>query len=629
MVQSERPRRKRQQKKACDTCRRRKVACDVIDEYPCTTCKRSRLECRSTASWHRNESQDKGREECSPASSTGVARVDRPASSPASMSRGDQAPLEGRKLVSDNYNVLHGLTKESLTQFFQHGVDTTEWLVFDNNGDHVRLAYIGTPASNLTHLVNLKKPTRPTLHYPFPPIRSPLPWKPNTIWNLRGNIDIADDISCFPSKEARDALVEAYFTRIHPSFPIIEEAKFRRQYEDPDMPPPLLLFQAVLLAGAHVCDHPLVAESRAVVKGTLFRRASLLFHIRHENDRLHLMQAAMLFTWHLENADTVTSGSYYWLGVACRIGFGMGVHRDVSHGAATRLPQWERRLYRRVWWTIFQAETFSALDHGRPCMINIRDTDQPPLKIDDFLEGDRQLPNAQVSFEFCAKNVKLCFIILDILDMTRPQGSGSGPDAASVSLALAQWALDLPQGDDFLSCQLRLHYNLIQLHLHRNLVDSADSRDICIEATQAIISLFELMISQGTIGRCYFTANMAITAAAIHTANIIKMALDKSSTLVATNAHNQLSRLLRCATELAKYWPNVGAVNALFEGLLSDLRTLIVSGVQGQAEDTRLNGQQTLQTDTNWQNIFETLNFSQTPDYMGREWMNTADWLAE
>jgi transcriptional regulatory protein AMDR len=54
-------------------------------------------------------------------------------------------------------------------------------------------------------------------------------------------------------KEVRDALVESFFNDINPGFPVVDEAEFRMQYEDKDSPPPLLLFHAVLLAGAHAC----------------------------------------------------------------------------------------------------------------------------------------------------------------------------------------------------------------------------------------------------------------------------------------------------------------------------------------------------------------------------------------
>jgi transcriptional regulatory protein AMDR len=61
-----------------------------------------------------------------------------------------------------------------------------------------------------------------------------------------------------------------------------------------------LLLQSILLAGAHVSQHPKVVGSRSLVKMTLFRRAKALFDMHFENDRMHLVQSALLFTWHFE-----------------------------------------------------------------------------------------------------------------------------------------------------------------------------------------------------------------------------------------------------------------------------------------------------------------------------------------
>jgi transcriptional regulatory protein AMDR len=82
--------------------------------------------------------------------------------------------------------------------------------------------------------------------------------------------------------------VEAFFTEINPGFPVVDESEFQLSYKDKESAPPLLLFQAVLLAGAHACQHPKVVESRAHVKAVLFQRAKTLWDLRLENDRVTL-----------------------------------------------------------------------------------------------------------------------------------------------------------------------------------------------------------------------------------------------------------------------------------------------------------------------------------------------------
>ncbi len=98
-----------------------------------------------------------------------------------------------------------------------------------------------------------------------------------------------------------------------------QTVEFRSRYGNDKTPVPLLLLQSVLLAGAHACQHPKVAKSRSLVKVALFRRAKALFDLHCENNREHLIQAALLFTWHFEGADDIAANAYYWIGVACRL----------------------------------------------------------------------------------------------------------------------------------------------------------------------------------------------------------------------------------------------------------------------------------------------------------------------
>jgi transcriptional regulatory protein AMDR len=443
---------------------------------------------------------------------------------------------------------------------------------------------MGTPVSNLTHLINLEYTEVPILHLPYPQIHPYLPWKPEG--DLGGPREITEtlhDLSTFPAKDIRDEMINAYFDKINPYFPIVDEADFRKRYADQSKPPALLLFQSILLAGAHVCDHPKVVQSRSVVKTVLFRRAQALFDMRHENDRLHLIQAALIFTWYLENDDTVSANSYYWAGVACRMAFGLGCHRDLSPRKPTMMPPQDRAIYRRVWWTLFQVEIWTALEHGRPSMIHLDDIDQPGLAIEDFVE-DGAL-NTKLDFGYCSRNIGLCYMILEILRLNRPRAINGQtlPDLSSLNSRLASWMLAVPKSNDFGSLQLQLHYHTALIHLHRSFVNdiAAHSNEICNGAASAILSIFETMVTGKTIAQCGFTSVISLLAAAIHFSKGIKAAFDSGSALLALSVQAQLERLLQVAAELAMYWPNAEAVYKLFQSLLRKFRTLTSEQLDG------------------------------------------------
>jgi hypothetical protein len=75
------------------------------------------------------------------------------------------------------------MARDSLDQFFLNGIGAENWEVFEHR-ELMRLAYVGTNASNLSHLINLD-PQRQSgqrfavpLHLPHPHIHPITPWQP-------------------------------------------------------------------------------------------------------------------------------------------------------------------------------------------------------------------------------------------------------------------------------------------------------------------------------------------------------------------------------------------------------------------------------------------------------------------
>ena len=50
-----------------------------------------------------------------------------------------------------------------------------------------------------------------------------------------------------------------------------------------------------------------------------------------------------------------------------------------------KLPAWEVRLRRRLWWVVYVEYTWRAVTHGRCSMISDDDWDVKPLTVDDFM----------------------------------------------------------------------------------------------------------------------------------------------------------------------------------------------------------------------------------------------------
>ena len=520
--------------------------------------------------------------------------------------------------------------RNSLSTFVEQGINTSSWTLFAGE-EPVRIVYIGTDVASLAHLVKSEQPLQQAIHYPFPQLRLVLPWKPkpDLFGSTLFNEETLHDVSSFPTRDVRDALVASYFERVHPGFPVIDEQDFLKHYNDPQDPNPLILFQAVLLAGAHVTDHPLVKQSRSTVKATLFRRTKALFNMRYENDRLFLISAALLMTWHQENSDNVSCNTYYWSGVACRIAFGLGLHRDLSPTSTTLMPLRDRQLYRRNWWALFQVEVFSALEHGRPPMIRLEDFDQPLLDDHDLLIEGRSDTN--IELDYITLNIELCVLALEIIRSHAPGNKGNPTlDMASLDQRLAASAIGLPASNDMFSYQIRIHYNVIVIHAHRDVQrlgvgthKQTESAKICSEAATSIVAIFETMLAQDLIKQCHFTCNMALMTVLVQIVQDFKSAINEGSVILALNAQTRLGRLIAPIKEVATFWPNTEAVLKLCQRLQERSSTLIETYMNEssphQAVDD-MTGAGDL-----WQELFsayDNLDFGQ--NFPADGWMNSS-----
>ena len=191
-------------------------------------------------------------------------------------------------------------------------------------GRGVRLYYVGTSTevSNIAFLIRQTGERTEGVHH-FPSLQL------SRQFTVHEPARIPSAAVELPDRELADELVQAYFEHVAPGFPIIDESVFMGQYRrrDPADPPSLLAFQAILLVGAHVSKP---RPERDVLKAAFFRRAKMLFDARHERDRLFVVQAALLLTWHSDGAENVTANTWYWVGVAARTATGLGMHRDVE-----------------------------------------------------------------------------------------------------------------------------------------------------------------------------------------------------------------------------------------------------------------------------------------------------------
>ncbi|KAK0949056.1 Transcriptional activator of fatty acid utilization, partial [Friedmanniomyces endolithicus] len=323
-----------------------------------------------------------------------------------------------------------------------------------------RVAYLGE-SSNLSLLVQDRHGTTDVVHYPLPENARGARARVNELDNVE--IDILHQRGAFllPPRALCDELVDAYFQWIAPAVPVINRIKFMRRYRDPKNPPSLLLLQAILLAGSRVCGNPQLMDTNGSTTSaamTVYKRAKALYDANYEDDRVTIVQALILMGWYWEGPEDVTKNVFYWTRVAVIVAQGSGMHRSVEHSQLSRA---DKRLWKRIWWTLFTRDRSVAVALGRPTGINIEDSDVEKMSEDDFNDDDEPtgpaanqacqsefLPDP-IHVQFFLNYVKLCEIMGLVLAQQYSVASKSrrnnAIDLTHSDMALADWLQNCPR----------------------------------------------------------------------------------------------------------------------------------------------------------------------------------------
>ena len=319
---------------ACINCHRRKVRCDMGKcGTPCTNCKSrgQSSECR--------EHQKKTRRDLTTATFT-----PRPLLPVARRSqRHSEMPV-----ASDNEN-----DPGNLADLFNR-----EEVRSASIGHRGRMCFVGSDASNFNYLVrqSIRGPPQPGMCH----------FATRQFHHRHTALDVHNvpaEALLREHKTVESRLLDAYFDRVNPGWPIIDEEYFMKQYQEDSFhnPLPLPLLNAILLVGAHTLASE--DESLQPLIAVFFRRAKVLIEYRFEQDRTLYVQAALLMTWYSDGHEDILANTWHWIGFACRIAIGHGMHRDTTN---SKMLECHKRTWTRLWWVLFQFDTILSASYGRP-----------------------------------------------------------------------------------------------------------------------------------------------------------------------------------------------------------------------------------------------------------------------
>ncbi|KAI9892495.1 MAG: Transcriptional activator of fatty acid utilization [Vezdaea aestivalis] len=421
-----------------------------------------------------------------------------------------------------------------------------------------RVAYLGE-SSNLSLLVHDYHGTTDVVHYPLP----------DTVRGSRARLNELDDIEInilnqrgaflLPPRSLCDELVDSYFTWVAPVVPIINRTRFMRRYRDTENPPSLLLLQAVLLAGSRVCTNRQLMDangSTTPAAMTFYKRAKALYDANYEDDRVTIVQALTLMGWYWEGPEDVTKNVFYWSRVATIVAQGSGMHRSVENSQLSRA---DKRLWKRIWWTLFTRDRSVAVALGRPVHINTSDSDVEMISEDDFIddESDQRsdYPADPINVQFFLQYVKLCEIMGLVLSqqysVAKKNRPGTAIDLTHSDMALADWVQNCPK-------EVR--------HEHRDSITEQEkypSRNIAFQAAGAITSIVEQLSEHKQLRYC--PAFILFSALIMHVYQ-----MRSSQPQVVATSQARLQRCMNALSEVSKVWLVAKMVHVLFKSILGN-----------------------------------------------------------
>ncbi|GAB7364832.1 hypothetical protein MBLNU230_g5626t2 [Neophaeotheca triangularis] len=604
--------RRQRASRACETCHARKVRCDAASlGVPCTNCVAFSIECKIPTPKRKKHAKNKDKDTESQRGGTDYADSDRSPGVRSDTYSKDAGALRDLVMPRDfpekiGANSPAGMPKTAMSDQYtsQQQVTNGTWAQFMKPKfarapikEAGRVAYLGE-SSNLSLLVQDRHGTTDVVHYPLPENVRGARARVNELDNVE--IDILHQRGAFllPPRALCDELVDAYFQWIAPVVPVINRSKFMRRYRDSKNPPSLLLLQAILLAGSRVCSNPQLMDangSTTPAAMTFYKRAKALYDANYEDDRVTIVQALILMGWYWEGPEDVTKNVFYWSRVAVIVAQGSGMHRSVE---GSQLSKADKRLWKRIWWTLFTRDRSVAVALGRPVSINIEDSDVEMVSEDDFVDDESDKPSEYpadpIHVQFFIHYVKLCEIMGLVLSQQYSVASKSrrnnAIDLTHSDMALADWLNNCPMEvmwekdrHHFWSALLHANYYTTLCLLHRAHMPPAGSPDsrlanglpeetaypsrtIAYQAAAMITSIIEALQTHDQLR--YTPAFIVYSLFSALIMHVYQMRSSNQSIVSATQ--QRLTTCMNALKDVSRVWLVAKMVHTLFESILGN-----------------------------------------------------------
>lgn len=374
---------------ACQSCRTRKVRCDVLaNGTRCTNCRLDRFECVVLPSRRGKTSRSRPSIDVQPTPSNKLS----------------QTPKAGSDTTKDDasHTPASATGEVPACVSFDDEPDND-----DSNEPLVRDLPTGSGTGN-THnnpYAGLLTPEirpdtinqQPNAHEG---VALPLFVEPLSTRILIEDLEYLEGKGALtvPESDVQVEILRAYLFSVHPFMPMLDYRTFVHAVlsNGEDGQVSLLLFQAVMFAGLHSLQpsviHRLGFESPKQARGVFFNRVRLLYEFDVEPDIGAVLQSLILMSSWYSKWDG-RRDTWHWTGLAYDVARRMGLHRESPSRCTSDKAH---RFRKRLWWSLYIRDRMIALGTRRPMRIQDEDFDVSMLALEDFdIEPFEQLYHGQ------------------------------------------------------------------------------------------------------------------------------------------------------------------------------------------------------------------------------------------
>ncbi|GAA96577.1 uncharacterized protein L969DRAFT_50247 [Mixia osmundae IAM 14324] len=418
--------------RACDSCRRKKIRCDVLADgeegQMCVHCKQHRLEC----SWFLpiSETRHKRRKQDSDAHTP--ARADHNGSgsdhsrSP-SQYKDDSRTIDEPRIYGSS-SIGHLMCADA--QFPNEKVSF--WVK-----DHQQTFEASATGSGLIKLVPVSSQAEEPRKMPQPP---------------HGKLSTAGSIT----SDELQGLVNSFFARRLTIYPVVTA----NELTNADVPVPSLLLHCI--AGVSALSHSaaphLIVNIRQIL-ASIFRKDDLAAH-----HNIPTIQALLIYTQAYQLSTDITCGrAWVILGGIIRMAQSMGMHRE-SERQETSDPE-HLNARRRLWACCVIADAWMSAVFGLPACIDIAMCDclyPTPVDTTATIPGEGEPEDSTVPL------TRLSILLSRVLKLLySPSGfiNVTDEDCTSLQRDLQTWRQNLPSNMQYRHdiAQDSLHAGFLQL----------------------------------------------------------------------------------------------------------------------------------------------------------------------